>query len=149
MTTQSYWAVAQTVTKMEHIVRRDIEKTNRSAFLPTRARFWKIDDRDYSKEIPLIGGYVFFRASPHDWDGIEDIHGVYRVLANPDFRGDKKIPCRVSDAEMKRLVVEHAAGEHNRTDPPRFTKYYQRPTKKVARYRRPRPGKRIRNSTAA
>jgi hypothetical protein len=57
---EAYWAVAQTVTKMEHLVRRDIEKTNHGAFLPTCARFWKVDGRQYAKERPLIGGYVFF-----------------------------------------------------------------------------------------
>jgi hypothetical protein len=146
MTTESYWAVAQTVTKMEHIVRRDIEKTNHGAFLPTRARFWAVDDREYSKETPLIGGYVFFLTKPDDWAGIPDIHGVYRVLSAVaiDHTGEAKLkPCRVSELEMARLVVSHAAGDHNLTDPPKFTKYYRKPTKKSARYRRrrPRPGK--------
>lgn len=141
---ERYWAVAQTVSNMEHIVRREIEKTHREAFLPTYARHWKIDDRAYAKEYPLVGGYVFFLTKPDDWAGIPDIHGVYRVLTKPNWE-----PSRVTDSEMTRLVLSHATGDHSRTDPPRYTKYYRRPTKKAARYRRPRPGKRIRNCTAA
>lgn len=132
--TEAYWAVAQTVSKMEHIVRREIEKANHGTFLPTKARFWKVDDRDYSKEWPLLGGYVFFKTHSDDWAGIPDIHGVYRVLH------------RVKADEITRLMVSHAAGEHNEILPPRYTKYYRpfsAPRRKHSR--KPRPGKRLRN----
>lgn len=142
MTTECYWTVAQTVTKMEHIVRREIEKVNHGAFLPTYARFWKVDGRNYSKECPLIGGYVFFLTKPDDWAGIPDIHGVYRVLTNPDWS-----PKRVSESEMARLVLGHAAGDHNRTDPARFTKYYRPEPTTRRKSRKPRPGKRLRSFT--
>ncbi len=140
--TGSYWAAVQTVSKMEHLVRRDIEKTNRGAFLPTCARFWKVDDREYVKEYPLIGGYVFFLTTGDDWAGIPDIHGAYRVLATPG-----RLPMRVSDSEMSRLVLGHAARAHDETLPPRYTKYYRPPVRerKKARRRRPRPGKSVRN----
>lgn len=146
MTVETYWAVAQTVSKMEHIARRDIEKADHGAFLPTFAKHWKVDGRDYAKEYPLFTGYVFFLTRADDWAGIPDIHGVYRVLAAPDCRGRLK-PMLVSDVEMKRLVIEHAAGDHDRAEPERFTRYYRPPTKKAVRYRRrrPRPGKRLRN----
>lgn len=141
MTTGSYWAVAQTVTTMEHIVRREIEKTNRGTFLPTRALFWKVDGREYSRESPLMGGYVFFLSTGDDWAGVPDILGVYGVLANPD-----RTPMRVSDSEMKRMVVGHAAGEHNETLPPRYTKYYRAPEGyRRRKSRKPRPGNRLRN----
>ncbi len=147
MTTQGHWAVAQTVSKMEHIVRREIEKTNHGAFLPTYARHWKVDGRPYLKEYPLLGGYIFFLTAADDWAGIPDIHGVYRVLSNPNGS-----TMRISDKEMERLVLGHAAGDHNRTGEIRYTKYYRpeidRP-KQCKRRRRPRPGKRIRNLTRA
>lgn len=140
----SYWAVAQTVTTMEHIVRREIEKTNRGAFVPTYARHWKVDGRPYAKEYPLLGGYVFFLTTADDWAGIPDIHGVYDVLANSD-RSAK----RVTDTEMKRLLLGHATGQHNRTDPAKFTKYYRPAPKAKRNSRKPRPGNRLRNFAAA
>lgn len=147
MTTGSYWAVAQTVTTMEHVVRREIEKTNRGAFLPTKVRFWKVDGREYAKEVAALGGYVFFVTNGEDWAGVPDIHGVYGVLVNPD-----RTPMRVSASEMARMEISHAAGHLNETLPPRFTKYYRPPTKKSVRFKRsrkPRPGNRLRNATAA
>lgn len=137
----SYWAVAQTVSKMEHIVRRDIEKGGHGAFLPTLARHWKIDGIEYAKEIPVMGGYVFFMTASRDWAGIPDIHGVYRVLSNPN--GSAK---SVSEAEMARIVIAHASGQHNRTDAPRFTKYYRPDRVRISRRknRKPRPGNRLR-----
>lgn len=146
MTTGSYWAVAQTVSKMEHIVRREIEKANHGAFVPTYARHWKVDGIDYAKEYPLVGGYVFFMTSADDWAGIPDIHGVYRVLANSN--GSAK---QVAEREMVRLVFEHAAGVHNRIDAPRFTKYYRPDRIRVSKRksRKPRPGNRLRNFSVA
>lgn len=139
MSKESFWAVAQTVSKMEHVVRRDIEKTNHGAFLPTCARFWKVDGREYSIERPVFGGYVFFLTNGEDWAGIPDIHGVYRVLQS-----------RVLDHEMKRMVVNHAAGEHNEALPPRYTKYYRRPESTSRRNsRKPRRSKRLLNFVVA
>ena len=95
----SYWAVAQTVSKMEHLVCRDIEKTHHGAFLPTYARFQMIDGRQHCKERPVFTGYVFFMTAEDDWAGIPDIHGVYRVPFNPNGSAQ-----RVLDSEMKRMV---------------------------------------------
>lgn len=136
MIEEAYWAVAQTVPRMEHLVRRDIEKTNHGAFIPTYAKHWRVDDREYSKEYPLLIGYVFFLTKPDEWAGIPDIHGVYKVLSS-----------RVLPDEMKRLMVGHASGEHDKIGERKFTRYYRPPTKKAVRYRRrrPRPGKRLRS----
>lgn len=144
----SYWAAAQTVSKMEHLVRRDIEKTNHGTFVPTCARFWKVDGRDYAKERPLFVGYVFFKTDEDDWAGIPDIHGVYNVLTGPDISGSKRIAGRVSVSEMERMVISHANGSNNETLPPRYTKYFrgERPRRRGTS-RKPRPGKRLRNST--
>jgi transcription antitermination factor NusG len=141
-----HWAVAQTVSKMEHIVRREIEKTNHGTFLPTYARHWKVDDRQYSKECPLIVGYVFFQTSGDDYAGIPDIHGVYRVLSNPS--GAAK---RVQPTEMARLIVDDGSGKHDHTMEPRYTKYYRpQPVvgRKSRRRRRPRPGRQLREKAA-
>jgi hypothetical protein len=138
---ESYWAVAQTVTKMEHLVRRDIEKTNRGAFLPTCARSGVVDGRPFVRERPLFGGYVFFLTDGDDWAGIPDIHGVYQVLTG-----------RVSAGEMIRAMVSHAAGDHNETMPARYTKYY-RPLAYIRsasrKSRKPRASKRARSSNHA
>jgi len=147
MTTGSYWTVAQTVPKMEHIVRREIEKTNRGAFLPTCARFWKVDGREYAKERPLLTGYVFFMTSGYDWAGVPDIPGVYRVPANPD-----QTPMRALVPEIIRLMLAHAGGDYNEEMPPRYTKYYRgsidQPKRKRGR-RRPRPSKRLHSSASS
>lgn len=145
--TERYWTVAQTVSKMEHIARREIEKTNHGAFLPTYARSWKVDGRDHVKECALFTGYVFFLTDGEDWAGIPDIHGIYNVPANPNHRAQ-----RVRESEMFRLVVGHASGDHNRTDAPRYTKYFRgeiprSPQRKSSR--KPRPGKRLRNLVSA
>lgn len=143
----SYWAVAQTVSNMEHIVRREIEKMNHGAFLPTVARFCKVDGRDYDKERPLFGGYVFFLTDSDDWAGLPDIHGVYDVLVSTGldlFGRTIQVPKRVTDAEMARMVISHAAGDHNETMVPRYTKYFRGERPKPSRSRKPRPGRRIR-----
>lgn len=130
-----FWAVAQTVSKMEHIVRRDIEKADHGAFVPTYARHCKVDGRLYSKECPLLTGYVFFRTRSDDWAGIPDIHGVYSVLRS-----------RVLPEEMTRIVLSSALNRHTEIAQPRYTKYYRpsdRPKRKSSR--KPRPSKRIRN----
>lgn len=140
--TQGYWAVAQTVSKMEHIVRREIEKTNHGAFVPTYARVWTVDGKRYVKEHPILSGYVFFATNADDWAGIPDIHGVYNVLTYPN-----RAPKRVSEKEMARLVLVHATGAHRVEIAPRYTKYYRgempKPRQRKSS-RKPRPGKRIR-----
>lgn len=143
---ESYWAVAQTVTTMEHLVRREIEKTNHGAFLPTCARYWKVDGVQYAKERPLVGGYVFFKTAGDDYAGIPDIHGVYCVLKGPDG-----IASRVSPAEIGRLMLSHIIGGGNETMAPRYTKYYQplRYTRVNRKSRKPRQSKRARNTTHA
>lgn len=146
----AHWAVAQTVSKMEHIARRDIEKTNHGAFLPTYARHWKVDGVQHSKEHPLFTGYVFFLTKPDDYAGIPDIHGVYRVLSSPSQQPDEgALASPVSPDEMQRLFMGCALNRHTEVAPPRYTKYYrgERPTRKTSR--KPRPGKRIRNAQAA
>jgi transcription antitermination factor NusG len=138
--TESYWAAVQTVSKMEHIVRREIEKTGHGAFLPTVARHRWMDGHRYTNERPLLTGYVFFMTNGEDWAGIPDIHGVYRVLPN-----------RVADVEMKRLVFGHICRDHDETMEPRYTKYYRPPSpaqRRKQKRRRPRQSKRARSHTA-
>ena len=146
--TERYWTVAQTVSKMEHIARREIEKTNHGAFLPTFARSRKVDGHEYCTEIPLFTGYVFFMTEAddarkeYDWAGIPDIHGVYRVPANPSGKAQ-----RVTDQEMLRMFFGHVRGAHNERAQPRYTRYYNPDRRSAPRKssRKPRPGKRLRN----
>jgi transcription antitermination factor NusG len=142
----SYWAVAQTVSTMEHIVRREIEKANHGAFVPTYARHAVVDGRRTTKEHPRFVGYVFFHTDGEDYAGIPDIHGVYGVLRSVSGKASP-----VTGKEMHRMVVAHAAGDAE-TLPARFTKYY-RPLAYLStrrkNSRKPRPGKRIRNCAAA
>jgi hypothetical protein len=48
------------------------------------------DDREYAKEYPLIGGYVFFLTEGDDYAGIPDIHGVYRRFDGRQSRASQK-----------------------------------------------------------
>jgi transcription antitermination factor NusG len=143
---ERYWTVAQTVSKMEHLVRRDIEKANHGAFVPTYARRWSVDGRSYAKECALFTGYVFFMTEADDWAGIPDIHGVYRVPANPNGRAH-----RVTEAEMALVVFDHAAGKHDWQGAARFTRYYNPQRSEQQRRnpirRRPRRSKRAREIT--
>jgi hypothetical protein len=144
---RGYWAAAQVVSKMEHIVRREIEKANHGAFVPTHARHQKIDGRLCSKERPTIGGYVFFYTWGRDFAGISDIHGVYSVLASapdmdtPDRPGSAG---RVLPSEMARMMIEHANGKNDETLTPRYTKYYRSPPSSRRKSRKPRSSKRLR-----
>jgi transcription antitermination factor NusG len=146
--TERYWTVAQTVSKMEHIARREIEKTNHGAFIPTFARSQKVDGLENRKEIPLFTGYVFFMTEAddirgeYDWAGIPDIHGVYSVPCNPNGKAE-----RVTDKEMLRMFMGHIRGRYNERAPARYTRYYNPDRKASARKksRKPRPGKRLRN----
>ncbi len=83
---------------------------------------------------------MFFQTDGDDWAGIPDVHGVYCVLKS-----------RVLDKEMARMMVSHAAGEHNETMPPRYTKYFRGERVKETRRnsRKPRRSKRIRNCAVA
>ncbi|WP_441235643.1 transcription termination/antitermination protein NusG [Bradyrhizobium sp. 930_D9_N1_4] len=140
---ERYWTVAQTVSRMEHVVRRDLEKADHGAFVPTYARRWSVDGRSYAKECALFTGYVFFMTDGDGWAGIPDIYGVYRVPANPDGK-----PHRVKPAEMLPIVLGHAAGDHDKQEPARFTRYYnpqraERQRRDPVR-RRPRRSKRAR-----
>ena len=151
-----HWAVAQCVSKMEHMVRREIEKTYHGTFVPTYTRHWKVDGRQYSKEVPLIGGYVFFQTAVDDYAGIPDIHGVYCVLASASSLADPNRPRpanRVPPADMVRMIVDDGSGEHDKTLEPRYTKYYRpqasaRVGRKQRRRRRPRPGRQFRERAA-
>lgn len=146
--TERYWTVAQTVSKMEHIARRDIENGGHGAFLPTYARSWKVDGHEYRKEIPLFTGYVFFMTEAddargeYDWAGIPDIHGIYRVPCNPNGKAQ-----RVTDQEMMRMFIGHVHGHYNERAAPRYTRYYNPGRRALPRKksRKPRPGKRLRN----
>jgi transcription antitermination factor NusG len=142
----SYWAVAQTVSTMEYIVRREIEKTNHGAFVPTYARHAVVDGRRTTKEHPRFVGYVFFHTSGEDYAGISDIHGVYGVLSTATGKASE-----VTAEEMHRMTISHATGDAE-TLPVRYTKYY-RPLAYISvrrkNSRKPRPGKRIRNCSAA
>lgn len=150
---ERYWTVAQTVSKMEHIARREIEKTDHGAFLPTYAKSWRVDGLEYRKEVPLFTGYVFFMTEAddargeYDWAGIPDIHGVYRVPANPNGRAQ-----RVTDKEMLRMFFGHVEGAHDEQQPARFTRYYnpqkaEQHRRRKSRKPRPRRSRQFRATT--
>ncbi|WP_458760533.1 transcription termination/antitermination protein NusG [Afipia sp. TerB] len=131
---EQYWAACQTITGREHVVRAEIERMERGAFLPTMVRSWVSDGKLSVAERAAVPGYVFFRAQPDDWSPVQDIDGVIGVLAN----GDRAM--RVSPDDMARLLIGHATGAHNRFEA-RLSSGGRRDRKK---YRRPRPSKRAR-----
>jgi transcription antitermination factor NusG len=119
-----------------HRVRPEIEKTNHGTFLPTYARLWSVDGKSWSKERALMPGYLFFLTEPEGWGDVSNVDGVYAVLSN-----DSKAS-RVTDDEMRRMVLDHAMGVHNRIE----GKLAAEPAKPRygRRRRRPRHGKRMR-----
>lgn len=143
---RQYWAACQTVPGREHVIRSEIEKANRGAFLPTFAKVWASDGRVNAKECAAISGYVFFLSGEMDWAAVEAIEGVQQVLTldGVDRKGNPaRIAKQVTDEEMRRMVVDDFTGKHNRMD----ACTTRRRTKERGRSRKPRPGKRIRKAT--
>jgi transcription antitermination factor NusG len=137
MTAHQYWTACQTIGGREHVVRAEIEKANRPAFLPTFVRMWAADGKLSAREYAAVPGYVFFLTNSEDWPPIRAIEGVSQVLT-----ADGKAK-RIADDEMKRIVLQHACGDLNRIEV-RITTAGK--VKGRTRHRRPRPGKRIRKS---
>lgn len=129
---QTYWAACQTIPGTEHLVRADIEESNRGAFVPTMARTWVRDGKLCATEAPAIRGYVFFRATDKDWGFVNNIEGV-KVLVN---NGN---PMIINHQDMARMVLDHALGQHNRLEA-----RVARAKADRRKSRKPRPGKRIR-----
>lgn len=137
---EQYWAACRATPGREHVVRSEIEKINRGAFLPTFARTWVSDGKVSARETALIPGYVFFRTDAEGWGVVKSIEGVQGVLTY-DSGDEKRIAKRVTDDEMTRLVLDHATGDCDlieaqiRIEPLRNSHNSSR---------RPRPSKRIR-----
>lgn len=132
------WSACRTFSDRMHRIRPEIEKANHGTFLPTYARLWSKDGKPWSKERALMPGYLFFLTDPEGWGNVRNIDGVCGVLTN-EGRASK-----VSDDEMRRLVLDHAMGVHNRIEPgglanPAKQRYGRR-------RRRPRSGKRMRQA---
>lgn len=136
----AHWAVCRAYSSRVHIVRSEIEKTSRGTFLPTYARVWCVDGKQHSKERVLMPGYLFFMADEEGWGEVSSVYGVFDVLSN-----DGKAS-RVTDAEMQRLLLDHATGRHNRIEAvasgPQKARYGRR-------RRRPRPGRQFREKARA
>jgi transcriptional antiterminator NusG len=131
---EQFWAACRTFTGREHVVRAKIEESDRGAFLPTYVRSWVSGGRASAAERAAVPGYVFFRANSDDWPPVRNIDGVLGVLMN----GEKIM--RISGNEMVQIVLDHAAGTHNRFEgcfAPR-----SRSTRRKSR--KPRPSKRAR-----
>ncbi len=105
---EQFWAACRTFTGREHVVRAKIEEMNRGAFLPTYVRSWVSGGRLSAAERAAVPGYVFFRSSRDDWPPVQGVDGVIGVLLD----GDRAM--RISNDEMARLVLDHAAGQNNR-----------------------------------
>lgn len=127
-----YWTACQMMPGQEHLVRADIEESNRGAFVPTMVRTWVRDGKLCATESSAVPGYVFFRATDEDWAAVNNIEGV-RVLVN------NGLPMIVSPKDMARMVMGHALGEHNRLEA-----RLERSKAERRKSRKPRPGKRIR-----
>lgn len=131
---EQYWAACRVFGGREHIVRGKIEEMDRGAFIPTFVRSWVSGGKPSAAERPAIPGYVFFRVNADDWSPVGDIDDVIDVLTN----GDRAM--RVSDADMVRIVLDHADGAHNR-----FEGCFAAPSRCARRKnRKPRASKRAR-----
>lgn len=105
---EQFWAVCRTFTGREHIVRAKLEESNRGAFLPTYVRSWVSGGKKSAAERPAIPGYVFCRVNDDDWLSVQNVDDVIGVLTN------ESRAMRVSDADMARIVLDHADGANNR-----------------------------------
>lgn len=109
-TEETYWAVCRTFSFRVHRVMPEIEKTNHGTFLPTYARVWSSRGKMSARERVLFPGYLFFRTEPKGWANVRDVEGVHSVLA----QGERA--SRVTDAEMCRMVLDHATRKHDDTN---------------------------------
>lgn len=137
MTTEAHWAVCRTFSNRVHIVRPEIEKTNRGTFLPTYAKVWASDGKFSCRERALMPGYLFlFLSEPSKWAEVKDVYGVFDVLANNGVAG------RVRDSEMCRLVLDHITGARNDVNLDGLERQTLRQQRRIGR--RPRASKRAR-----
>lgn len=132
---EQFWAACQTITGREHIVRAEIEKMERGAFLPTYVRSSISMGRLNVNERAAVPGYVFFRARHDDWSPVQDIDGVIGVLSNGDCA------MRIKPEEIERLMIDHIVGTHNRLERIVSSGSSRR------RCRKPRRSKRARSSS--
>ena len=105
---EQFWAACRTFTGREHIVRAKLEEGNRGAFLPTYVRSWVSGGRASAAERAAVPGYVFFRVNGDDWPPVRNIDDVIDVLMD----GEKI--AQIHGGEMAQIVLDHAAGTHNR-----------------------------------
>lgn len=134
-TASPHWAVCRTYSNRVHRVGPEIEKTGHGTFLPTYARVFVRDGKISVKERVLMPGYLFFMTGD-DWTDVKNIDGVFDVLANNGRAG------RVTDAEMRRMVIDHMTGLHNERNLDGLDR--QPGETKRQRARRPRASRRAR-----
>ena len=135
--TAVYWAVAQTFSGMENLVRCDIEEMGKGAFLPSYSVTRVRRGRKTCTRRPLLPGYVFFQTSPMGWGDVACIKGVLDVARDVDGM----IASRVCPLEMHRMMLQNASAVHNRIE------IGGRPAPRN-RSRKPRRSKRARISTS-
>ncbi len=133
MMTEQYWAACQMISGQERKVRAEIEKLERSTFLPAFMRTRVMRGRKSDHALASIPGYVFFRTDSQGWGQIRRIEGVHRVLAS----GENAVP--VAPAEMMHMVLQDFCGELDDA----IVASVPKPRR---RSRRPRPSKRARMS---
>lgn len=83
-------------------------------------------------------GYLLFMTEPDLWGEVKNVEGVYDVLSNNGRAS------RVTDDEMRRLVLGHILGEANEVDLAGLERQQYRSKSKRERARRQRPSKRAR-----
>jgi len=130
---EQFWAACRTFSGREHVVREEIEKMDRGAFLPTIVRSSITCGKLTVGERAAMPGYVLFRSRADDWPPVNAIDGVVGVLLN----GER--PMRVSPKDMVRLMIDHASGAHDD-----FTVRVAPPKRGRTKSRRPRASKRAR-----
>jgi len=133
-----YWAVCRAFSNRVHWLRPEIEKTNHGTFMPTYVRVWSSDGKLSIREKALMPGYLLFKTKPRLWGEVKNVEGVYDVLSNNGKAS------RVTDEEMRRLVLGHILGEANEVDLEGLERQFARQKSKRDRARRPRASRRAR-----
>jgi transcription antitermination factor NusG len=94
---QDAWFAVWTRSRHEQVVRRELEKKQVEAFLPTITRWSRWKDRKKRIDWPLFPGYCFARFDPADSLAILKCTGVVNIVS---FDGE---PASIPDQEVESI----------------------------------------------
>jgi transcription antitermination factor NusG len=97
MLSQDAWFAVWTRSRHEQVVRRELEKKQVEAFLPTITRWSRWKDRKKRIDWPLFPGYCFARFDPAESLAVLKCTGVVNIVS---FDGE---PVSIPDQEVESI----------------------------------------------